>query len=354
MKQLCILYFSLLVLIFGQENNTNDIKINLNWTKSYEGIFFPVDIASNVDGDIFVLDRSDQKVKVLSKNGDFNAEFGGKGEGPGEFTGIDKIKLSVNNEIYVYDGIQNRFTTISTKLEFLTLFQLEKRVNQFMIRKNGNLIVEHIERDYSGKQGGDLFTLVSYDKRRENERMLFSQVIKRGKYISEPMRVKIPYAFPPKLHWTLSKEYLLIGLSNELLLNKYDFSGKIIDEIKFNKQSQKITEKEKNKYFERMMMYTEEGGTSDLPDYIKKNTVFPRYLPFYKQMDVYNDNFILLLDYNKNTIDICVYNLSGEFLGQIEIVAKSEIRLCKISNNTLLLVEISEEGITSISKYKLF
>jgi hypothetical protein len=79
----------------------------------------PVDIASDREGKIFVLERSAARVRVLDEEGVELASFGSAGSGPGEFSEPSGIDVDSEGNIYVADTGNDRVQIFSPVGEYV-------------------------------------------------------------------------------------------------------------------------------------------------------------------------------------------------------------------------------------------
>ncbi len=79
----------------------------------------PVDIASDREGKIYVLERSAARVRVLDEEGVELVAFGSAGSGPGEFSGPSGIDVDSEGNIYVADTGNDRVQIFSPAGEYL-------------------------------------------------------------------------------------------------------------------------------------------------------------------------------------------------------------------------------------------
>lgn len=69
------------------------------------------------DGRIVVADGGGQVIRIYSPDGEFRTEFGGRGEGPGEFRDLEKTWVTSRGRIAVWDEGNRRITTFDRQGE---------------------------------------------------------------------------------------------------------------------------------------------------------------------------------------------------------------------------------------------
>lgn len=82
------------------------------------------DVAVTPAGTIYVADRDDPRIRVFSSSGRSIRTFGRRGEGPGEFTGIEKVFPGADGSIAVVDMRVFRLTRIDTVGRYLSSLSL--------------------------------------------------------------------------------------------------------------------------------------------------------------------------------------------------------------------------------------
>jgi len=79
---------------------------------------------------IYLRDRFDQTISVYDFKGNLKSSFGRKGNGPGEYQRIEKLKI-INNIIFVYDDYQKRISLLNLQDgEFIKSFRLNNYVHR--------------------------------------------------------------------------------------------------------------------------------------------------------------------------------------------------------------------------------
>jgi len=81
----------------------------------------PVDVlASKLKGYIYVSDNDNHKIKVYDRSGNFQFEWGGFGEGPGEFRYPGILAINEYNQVFVVDVLNTRVQKFDPFGNFIT------------------------------------------------------------------------------------------------------------------------------------------------------------------------------------------------------------------------------------------
>jgi len=119
-------------LIIGNENDENYM---------FNGA---TDVATDRQGNIYVLDRMNFRVQKFDHNGQYLQTIGKKGQGPGEFEKPARLFLDTQDNIYVTDGgprIEGRMIKIfNSRGEFVQVIRLESPISDFHVDPEGNIL----------------------------------------------------------------------------------------------------------------------------------------------------------------------------------------------------------------------
>ncbi len=86
-------------------------------------LFAPlVDVTSDAEGNIYVVDASSFVVRKFDKDGRFIMEMGGQGQGPGEFQRIHNVLVNADNELLVFDPYAGRITVFDDAGDYVKTF----------------------------------------------------------------------------------------------------------------------------------------------------------------------------------------------------------------------------------------
>ncbi|MCJ7713383.1 6-bladed beta-propeller [Candidatus Bathyarchaeota archaeon] len=85
----------------------------------------PIDVKVDEEGNIYILDWGDVKIKVYDSQGRFVRTIGRRGQGPGEFDVPASFSLSAEGHIFLYDSRQRNFMAINAFGVQLSSFRIE-------------------------------------------------------------------------------------------------------------------------------------------------------------------------------------------------------------------------------------
>lgn len=103
--------------------------------------FFQVGtVVGRPDGSIAVTDRNSQEVRVFTRSGEHLGSFGGPGQGPGEFSNLQRIKNAGDTVLALdYDG---RVTVVDSDLAVLRTLNLPHTTTDLYYLGDGAILTE--------------------------------------------------------------------------------------------------------------------------------------------------------------------------------------------------------------------
>ena len=123
---------------------TAEIGVELGDSNFVFGVIQDADFTA--EGNIAVLDAQKKRVRLFSNSGDFLGDFGGAGEGPGEFLNPQGIACLSDNRIAVTDPFSREIELFGSELEYLETFSDFTGRAPFVISSAGT--------GFAGEQGG--------------------------------------------------------------------------------------------------------------------------------------------------------------------------------------------------------
>ncbi|NIM57694.1 MAG: 6-bladed beta-propeller [Candidatus Aminicenantes bacterium] len=239
-------------------------------------------VAVDNDGNIYILDRKEKKVKVFDSTGKFVRKFGKQGQGPGEMNIPIFVQISPNNELVVEDVVNRKLMFFSFEGEFLKSISTAKAAGlvAIVIDSKANLIGQAVvpaekklirEVKKYDKDLNPLFTIDTLD---------FTNLIE-GKI--NPYRLNSFYV--------LGKEdNIIYGYPEGYEIEIYNPEGKLIKRILKEYDPVKITKKDQDEFMER---FPAEAAV------IKDRIEFPKSFPAYQSFSHDNQGRLFVRTFEK-------------------------------------------------------
>ncbi|MEX0608705.1 MAG: 6-bladed beta-propeller [Balneolaceae bacterium] len=109
------------------------------------------DIALGPNGSIYLLDSSNNTVKVFDHNGNLSSEMlTGQGRGPGETINPNSIFVDLSGNLYVTDLSQNKILVLNTDNQLIAEAVLPLRPSKILAINPDNLFIIGFRFSYSG------------------------------------------------------------------------------------------------------------------------------------------------------------------------------------------------------------
>lgn len=282
------------------------------------------------DGNIYILDRKERKVKIFDRTGKFLKQFGKEGQGPGEMSMPLSIQITSNKELVVADALNQRLSFYSLQGEFLRALSTAKALGLSLpvVDSQGNIVGQQIVPPASGetkvmqearKYDGELnslFTIASID-------------------ISSVIQGKInPFQFI--IFYQLGKDdSIFFNNLDEYEIKVLNSEGKLVKRILKDYDPVKVTEKDKEEFFERLP-----GEAGPVKDRIEFPKEYPPYQNF--TLDEQGRLFVRTFERGKKEREFFydVFDPEGLYIAKIPF--KGDPRVWKAQR--LYAVDEDEDG----------
>ena len=290
---------------------------NYLWTQVTE-------ICFDSQGKLFVLDIHESCVKIYDINGKYLKKFGSKGGGPGEFQLAYNIAVDPENNIAINEVGNRRFSLFDNNGIHLKTIPFQKMVRNFKIGPLGKYYIETHDLDFSGK--GALFQISQFSPDLKEEIVVGSARIQDEKYSKEGnTRRNIPVPFHPKLVWSVFPSgNILVARSGDYGMKIFSPDLKLIKDIHHKGEREKVTKQDQETFFAGIKGRSPEGkrirGASN---FIRIRTEFPKYKPYFSNITIDHEGFILVHTYKKEDQNqiIDVFTKDGKFINKVKIPA---------------------------------
>ena len=113
------------------------------------GLSQPEEATADSEGNIYLYDRSrpsEYFILKFNKEGNFEKEFGPKGQGPGEIQSLVHMRINARDEIVITDPGNKKVLTFNTEGTLLREHKYEPRWSTVAQLENGNFLVAYMQR----------------------------------------------------------------------------------------------------------------------------------------------------------------------------------------------------------------
>jgi hypothetical protein len=273
-------------------------EINKPWT------FF-------VDQDRFYISETVSVYIYSLKDFKLIKKFGRRGEGPGEFTVVNKIGVNIQpdyDKIQVTDAVKSAFFTKSGKL----IKELKGNIEGSNFLYVGN---NFVGRGWVSEGKKDFEAINLYDSNFKKLKEVF-----RKEFFSSPPE-KYNVHFKNYLDYYAGYNKIFITAEHDFIIRVYDSNGKPEYTIKKDYPLKKITKEDKADYHKslklRFTRYEE----------IKHKIRFTPYFPAIQRLIIRDKKvYAIMWETEKEDSECFIFDLNGKFLKKVFLPLKKEDR----------------------------
>ncbi len=336
-----------------------------------EGEFFSnlVSLAADSSGAIYACDYAANNIKKFGADGKFLKIIGQEGQGPGEFGNPLRIDVA-RDRLIVWDSMNQRISLLSLEGEYIKSVTWD-RLRQgwpYAIRAlpDGKIGIEGRISVRRGKSRPDewIIHLFSFDL--EPLREVYRREVWARKNIMNPelgRQQGIPIPYSASVHWDMSPDgHVIIGYSEKYEIEIHDpLKGK---SSSFSREYDpvEVSEEDRERYFAGMTFSTSIGGTistkQGAPDYVVKNTDFPKYKPAFDDIVCDSEGNIWVHPFHEDRKEenrfFDAFDDGGRFLNRVRIEGEGSFpkRAARL-NRAFCVIEGDEEGFQTIVIYRI-
>ena len=316
----------------------------------------PTVVVMDSKGSSYILDIFDMTIKKYDPSGLFLLSFGRKGSGPGEFESAYRMRITPDDKIVIHDMMRgfNFFNSDGTFIELKrTPVHKDHEVRGFKIANNGKFYIETHTIDWSGEKH-TLYKISEITNNFTESILLDSAYVNDNKYITEPTYTNVCQPYPPLLYWDIDPitSNIIIGKSGDYSIKIFSPKPELIKEFKHKGKKFRVLDIDKKEFYKGLTFSSGGVVTKEMPKYVKKNTKFPDFKPFFQGLycDQKGNICVSMGIYSgDNKFDFDYFSNNGEFLGEVTIPIP---RWNNFQKNKILTFTYNEEGFAGVSVYE--
>ena len=303
-----------------------------------------------VDEKIFLLDGYEDFVKVLNLNGEPLYSFGKKGSGPGELERPAKLISDSNGNILIYDIKNRRLNYFTQTGEFISSTSLSKIPFNLDLDSKDGIYIENKEYiDF--KQAKSVYRLIY---KLNDQVVTIDSCSEKGTFLREKeFTGPMPFPYQGKMFWRLLPNgNLFVVFSEDYRIKIYDGSHRLVKEALIEAPKIKVTDNDKEEFFNRMRIVGPAGRSDGAPASIRNKIKFPTYKPFVEAVFINEPEKKIYLKTSRGNDQYSVFDIfdfTGNFIKEVE-VKEGVLNYPFFQGKIVYDIKTDETGETVISK----
>jgi len=189
----------------------------------------PVDMDFSTDGRLYIADSRNSRILVWNADGSFARGFGTKGQGPGEFVGVSRLRIT-GNEIYLFDQ-ENKMSVFDLDGNYKRSFKYPRNMRTFAALNPNLLLIMYRELN-SPTDIKITWELADGEGKTIRKLMSEPDTLFVGKLEGNNNAIVKAYAAEGEIQEAEGLWYF--GYGSKPKLNRIDATGKLLDPIRFD------------------------------------------------------------------------------------------------------------------------
>lgn len=240
-------------------------------------------------------------------------------------------------------------------------FDFQEQPKEIRPLADSNVVIE-FERLYRNPDRPQESVLKLFSNELKFKKELYRHTVKKYKYISEPHRGNILQPFPAVVLWDVSiGGKIVVGFSAKYEIEIHDKDKGKVSGFKHIYKPVQVMEGHKKAFFsQHQKTYFIDGKrVTQLPDFIKKNSHFPKFKPAFAQIIVDSEGNILIRNYKEDYSEkgvnyFDVFGPTGQFIWKVKLSGDINLNTLKAGRNQNFWdIKMDEESNFIVTKYKL-
>jgi hypothetical protein len=287
------------------------------------------DLAVDDKGFLYVCDSKSSNIKKFDAAGKFLKTIAKPGQGPGDLNYPLDIEFS-QERLYIRELMNRRVSMLDPEGKFLSSVSISSEEGiwwKMRALPDGRFVALKEIVDHNNPNSPQEVRLDLYSADFAYLKTLFRISVMRNKYVTEPRRANVPVPFAPMVYWDVTSDgKIVIGFSEKYEIEIHDPDKGRISSFSHAYKPVEVTAKDREAHFANMHFAVSSGSSivsesRGAPDYVVKNTEFPKYkMPFHNLIvDDRGSIWIqpYLADPEERAFD--VFDREGAFGGRVKI-----------------------------------
>jgi len=264
----------------------------------------PLGLVVDEDGQIYVVDSKEAKIKIFSPEGKFVRSFGQKGQGPGELNMPSGINLTADGRLLVEDALNRKMIFFSLEGEFLEEKSLATKLGlvNLLVDREDNFIAREITVEES-----KMYFVIKKFKPDLTEIFQLDKV-----NFPNPLQGKINLFNIMTYYQFDSQGNILYAKNDQYEIKYYSPGEKLFQIVEKKYKKVKITKEDIEEMLEKIP--STQGAN------VKNRLVFPDYFPPISYLSVDRSNQVYVRTYDKgqrkNEYWIDIFDDQGIFVAR--------------------------------------
>ena len=331
----------------------------------FEGFEQAWSIARDSAGVLYFADFGANHLKVFNTDGTFQRIIGRQGAGPAEFNTPYFTTIS-DDRLVVWDMGNTRFCILSLEGELLSTRSLNRGEEGWPHRlqalPDGRILMESEKRHFENPREMSMQVLRLYTRDLIFLRTVYQHEVQGQKWLPEE-QMYIPVPFTPRLHWGLNPDgRIILGFGDHYPIEVHDVDQGLLFSLDHDRSPARVTRADREQWFAGIVTSRDGMVREGAPDYIVKNTEFPRFMPAFDQILVDSDGNVLIHAYREGVQEerfryrfYDTFDSEGTYLGEIRIAGEGWFPIggAQIIDRCFITGESAETGEIRLIKYRI-
>lgn len=340
-------------------------ELSIGTKEGDENYMFGNDVIFNTDdkGNFYVTDWDRRRILKFDSEGNYLLTIGKKGQGPGDFQNISKVRFDPDGNLYVVDIVSRKISFFDPKGNFLRMIKSLVRLSHNLQMNSQGLFVFREGKILEYPDGSDAFvsTYGLYDKNFDLVVEFYSAKIESGpppnrdedsiaKSLAEGVGEN---AFKPTINFVVRKDdYVYFGNSEKYEIKVFNPVGRLIKTIKREYDPIRVTKKDIDAYAQdyKDTIFIHLPISEEIKEKAIRLAKYPKYKSAYNNFTFMENGWLLVIvdSLNDEYVLFDIFDQEGRYIAQFDAAIPTRGLFFK---NGKAYVVTTENGYKFVKRY---